>query len=64
MKHGCCHGKIEAVDLRRVTDIHFSSPCWMQCINRGTITITSDDPHTPVLKLSIFGAKEVFKRLR
>jgi len=64
VSHGCCGGKIDAVDLRRVVDIHFNANCFELCINRGTITIRSDDPSVPELKLNTCGAKRLFKDLR
>lgn len=62
--HGCCRGKIDAVDLRRVIDIHFGANCIEMCIRRGTVTIRSDDPETPILKINTWGARKIFKDLR
>ncbi|CAK0784541.1 hypothetical protein CVIRNUC_007745 [Coccomyxa viridis] len=64
LTHGCCGGSMETIDLRRVTEIHFHRSLPQLCVNRGTITICSDHAEFPDLKLTTFGTKAIFERLR
>ncbi|CAL5229616.1 g12978 [Coccomyxa viridis] len=64
LTHGCCGGSMETIDLRRVTEIHFHRSMLQLCVNRGTITICSDHAEFPDLKLTTFGTKPIFEKLR
>merc|ERR1712000_130940 len=61
---GCCYGKLDTMDIRRIRNISFHRNCFQMCINRGTIKIEAADETDSVLKMSFFGAKKVFKELR
>eukprot|EP01104_Vermistella_antarctica_P016995 TRINITY_DN5922_c0_g1_i1.p1 TRINITY_DN5922_c0_g1~~TRINITY_DN5922_c0_g1_i1.p1 ORF type:complete len:129 (-),score=24.31 TRINITY_DN5922_c0_g1_i1:52-438(-) len=61
---GCCKSTMDVIDIRRITDIKFHRSCTQMCINRGTITIYSDDNTDNITHLTCFGAKEIFKGLR
>ncbi|KAK9908521.1 hypothetical protein WJX75_009084 [Coccomyxa subellipsoidea] len=61
---GCCGSNMETIDLRRVVEIHFHRSLLQLCFNRGTITIHSDHAEYPDLKLTTFGTRKIFERLR
>ena len=50
--------------MRRVRDLALKRNCGQMCLNRGTIVIYGVDETTPELRLTTFGMKKVFKKLK
>ena len=61
---GCCGTEMDSIDLRRVVDLQYQASCTQWCCCRGTILIISGDPLTPKLRITTWGMKEVYLRLR
>ena len=64
IEHGCCGSDVDCLDLRRVVDIHFHRSFLQLCVNRGTITIHSNNDEMPALQLTTFGTKQLYEELK
>ncbi|KAI9291246.1 hypothetical protein K502DRAFT_368598 [Neoconidiobolus thromboides FSU 785] len=62
--HGFMGSKNDVIDLRRVTDIAYFRSCTQMCSGRGSIVIHSSTSMEPVVVISSWGLKEVYRKLK
>ncbi|CAG8510192.1 9438_t:CDS:2 [Ambispora gerdemannii] len=61
---GICGSEENTLDLRRITDLKYKRSCVQLLVGRGTLTIFSNDNTDPVLKISTWGMKRTYRKLK
>jgi hypothetical protein len=64
--HSCCGTKEDTVYVRRVKDVSLGGNCCIAvlCCGRNTVIITAADDTHPELRLTAWGARRIFHKLR
>lgn len=65
-RSGCCGGKEDSLYIKRVRDISYDGNCLKSCCccGRATIIIYSSDRTDPELRITTFGAREIYRAIR